>query len=215
MVHSIGTVVGPDQDTYSKSRGNVAKINVEMACLNQKKTVYDGEWLKIEYKDAPTYCHYFKFKGHEEKQCRNKEIDNAAKKRIKEAIEKKTRVTVVTTRVIEVNRRKSSRMNNGNIINELDTSKPQNNKIDIVLGKGKQKADESKNHQEYHEVGNNNIMNNSSLEQEEVRSEHTRDDLTTEEEGSESSSADEEHIDSDDEADELIQAFTNSKHEEE
>lgn len=58
-------------------------------------------------------------------------------------------------------------------------------------------------------------MNNSSSKQEEVNSEHIGDGLTIEEEGSESSSVDEEHINSDYEADKFIQALTNSKHEEE
>lgn len=56
MVQFIGTVVGHIQATYSKSRGNVAKVKVEIDLLKLKQDSIwlgydmlhgseDGEWL--------------------------------------------------------------------------------------------------------------------------------------------------------------------------
>ncbi|KAH0672746.1 hypothetical protein KY284_023833 [Solanum tuberosum] len=65
LVQSIGIAVAPDQATFSKSRGNVAKIKVEIDLLRPKQEEIwlgykrpdgseDGEWLEIEYEDAPS-----------------------------------------------------------------------------------------------------------------------------------------------------------------
>ncbi|KAG5583439.1 hypothetical protein H5410_054066 [Solanum commersonii] len=69
MVSSIGTVVGRDQATYSKSRGNVTRIKVEINLLKPKLDQLwlgfnrldggeDGVWVKFEFEGVPSYCSY-------------------------------------------------------------------------------------------------------------------------------------------------------------
>ncbi|OIS95652.1 hypothetical protein A4A49_17679 [Nicotiana attenuata] len=109
LVSDVGVAVGPDQATYSKSRGNIAKIKVEIDLLkprldqiwlgfNLLDGTEDGRWLEIEYEKVPSYCLYCKLQGHLESQCRNKIRDERVKvqreeqyKREKESkIEKKS-----------------------------------------------------------------------------------------------------------------------------
>ncbi|OIT36230.1 hypothetical protein A4A49_02046 [Nicotiana attenuata] len=83
MVISIGTIMAPDMTTYSKSRGNVAKIKVETDLLKIRKDQIwlgfkrldsnekDGYWLDIEYEDAPSYCQYCRKQGYDVLSCRN------------------------------------------------------------------------------------------------------------------------------------------------
>ncbi|KAH0641234.1 hypothetical protein KY285_037820 [Solanum tuberosum] len=76
MVSSTGTAMAPDMATYSKSRGNVAKLKVEIDLLKPKQdqlwvgfnrldsNVEDGYWLDIEYEGALSYCLYCAMQGH-------------------------------------------------------------------------------------------------------------------------------------------------------
>lgn len=83
-------VVAPDLVTYCKSRGNVAKIKVEIDLLKPRLDKIwlgykkldrsdDGKWLDIEYEKVPSYCVYCKIQGHYESQCRNKIRDERLK----------------------------------------------------------------------------------------------------------------------------------------
>ncbi|PHT45576.1 hypothetical protein CQW23_14734 [Capsicum baccatum] len=65
-----GKAIGPDQATYSKSRGNMAKVKIEIDLLQPKQDniwlgfnridgTEDEQWLKVEYEEAPTYCYYY------------------------------------------------------------------------------------------------------------------------------------------------------------
>lgn len=69
MVQSIGTVVAPNQATYSKSRGNMTKVKIKIDLIKARqdkiwmgyKRPYgndNSEWLTVEYKGAPSYCQY-------------------------------------------------------------------------------------------------------------------------------------------------------------
>lgn len=66
MVQSVGVSIASDQATYSKFRGNIAKINVESALLKPKLNQIwlgfnmmdggeDGVWLDIECKGVTSY----------------------------------------------------------------------------------------------------------------------------------------------------------------
>ncbi|OIT23354.1 hypothetical protein A4A49_28503 [Nicotiana attenuata] len=69
MIQSIGVAIAPDQATYSKSRGNVAKIKVEINLLKPKLDqlwlALKGWnlWLDIEYEGVSFYCIYCKMQG--------------------------------------------------------------------------------------------------------------------------------------------------------
>ncbi|OIT02434.1 hypothetical protein A4A49_28080 [Nicotiana attenuata] len=87
MVSSIGNAMAPDMATYSKSRGNVAKLKVEINLLKPRQDQIwlgfkrldsneeDGYWLYIEYEGAPSYCQYCCMQGHDLLSCRNKKRD--------------------------------------------------------------------------------------------------------------------------------------------
>lgn len=90
LVSEVGVVVAPDQATYSKSRGNVAKVKVEIDLLkpkldqiwlgyNRLDSTEDGKWLDIECENVPSYYLYCKLQGHMESQCRNKIRDERIK----------------------------------------------------------------------------------------------------------------------------------------
>lgn len=90
MVSSIGKSVAPDLATYSKSRGNVAKIKVEIDLFKLRLDsiwlgfkrpdgTNDGRWLEVEYERPHAYCQYCKMQGYEEKNCRNKVVDEGKK----------------------------------------------------------------------------------------------------------------------------------------
>lgn len=95
MISAVGHAIAPDQDTYSKSRGNVAMVKVEIDLLKPKLNELwlgfkrldgseDGEWLQIEYEDVPSYCNYCKLHGHNEIQCWTKARDERIKKQMEE-----------------------------------------------------------------------------------------------------------------------------------
>lgn len=83
--------MAPDMATYSKSRGNVVKLKVEIELLKPKQdqlwvgfnrldsNVEDGYWLDIEYEGAPSYCLYCAMQGHDQNSCRNKKRDETFK----------------------------------------------------------------------------------------------------------------------------------------
>ncbi|XP_060210382.1 uncharacterized protein LOC132637284 [Lycium barbarum] len=108
IIKSVGTAVAPDQATYSKSRGNVAKIKVKIDLLkprldqiwlgfNRLEGGEDGVWLDIEYKGVPSYCNYCCIQGHLESQCRKKARDDRIKAQKKEAEEKEKKKLLKTT----------------------------------------------------------------------------------------------------------------------
>lgn len=91
--------MAPDQTTYSKSRGNVAKIKVEIDLLKPRLDQIwlrfkrldgtdDGRWLDIEYEKISNYCLYCRMQGHMESQCRNKIWDDRIKLQRKEKTRK-------------------------------------------------------------------------------------------------------------------------------
>lgn len=79
--------MAPNMATYSKSRGNAAKIKVEIDLLKPSKDQIrlgfkrldsneeDGYWLDIEYEGAPSYCQYCCMQGHDILSCKNKNRD--------------------------------------------------------------------------------------------------------------------------------------------
>ncbi|OIT35226.1 hypothetical protein A4A49_28326 [Nicotiana attenuata] len=90
LVQDVGVAVAPDLATYSKSRGNVAKVKVEIDLLKPRLDQIwlgykrldgtdDGKWLDIEYEKVPSYCVYCKMQGHCESQCRNNIRDERIK----------------------------------------------------------------------------------------------------------------------------------------
>lgn len=75
MVKDVGVEVAPDQVTYSRFRGNMAKVKVEIDLLKPRLDriwlgfkrldgTDDGKWLDIEYEKVPSYCLYCKMQGH-------------------------------------------------------------------------------------------------------------------------------------------------------
>ncbi|OIT39728.1 PREDICTED: uncharacterized protein LOC109237715 [Nicotiana attenuata] len=83
IVESVGTAIAPDQATYSKTNGNVAKLKVEIDLLKPKQDQIwlgfnklegseDGMWLDIEYDGVPSYCKCCLLQGHMEDQSRVK-----------------------------------------------------------------------------------------------------------------------------------------------
>ncbi|OIT22387.1 hypothetical protein A4A49_35610 [Nicotiana attenuata] len=95
MISAAGHAIAHDQATYSKSRGNVAKVKVEIDLLKPRLNELwlgfkrldgseDGEWLQIEYEDVPSYCNYCKLQGHNEIQCWTKARDERIKKQREE-----------------------------------------------------------------------------------------------------------------------------------
>ncbi|XP_060180681.1 uncharacterized protein LOC132610402 [Lycium barbarum] len=83
IVESVGIAIAPDQATYSKTRGNIAKLKVEIDLLKPKQDQIwlgfnrlegseDGKWLNIEYEGVPSYCKFCFLQGHMEDQCRVK-----------------------------------------------------------------------------------------------------------------------------------------------
>lgn len=87
MVESVGTGMAPDIATFSKSRGNVAKLKVEVDLFKPRQDQIwvsfkilgsneeDGYWLDIEYEDALAYCQYCLMQGHSQNSCRRKQWD--------------------------------------------------------------------------------------------------------------------------------------------
>lgn len=78
MIREVGTDVAPDQATYSNSRGNVAKIKVEIDLLKSRTDQIwlsfkrldgsdDRKWVDIKYEKVPSYCLYCKMQGHLER----------------------------------------------------------------------------------------------------------------------------------------------------
>lgn len=99
----MGVVVAPDQATYSKSRGNVAKVKVEINLLKPKLDQIwlgykrldgsdDGKWLEIEYEKVSSYCLYCKMQVHHESQCRNNIRDERIKLQREEQTKKEENV---------------------------------------------------------------------------------------------------------------------------
>lgn len=79
--------MAPDIATFSKSRGNVAKLKVEVDLFKPRQDQIwvsfkilgsneeDGYWLDIEYEDALAYCQYCLMQGHSQNSCRRKQWD--------------------------------------------------------------------------------------------------------------------------------------------
>ncbi|XP_070036954.1 uncharacterized protein [Nicotiana tomentosiformis] len=97
MVQYLEVSIAPDQATYSKFRGNIAKIKVEINLLKPKLDQIwlgfnridsggDGVWLDIEYEGVPSYCLYCKIQGHVESQYRNKIRDERIKQNREERL---------------------------------------------------------------------------------------------------------------------------------
>ncbi|XP_060170457.1 uncharacterized protein LOC132601380 [Lycium barbarum] len=140
---------------------NVAKVKVEIDLLKPKQDIIwlgfkrldgteDGRWLEVEYEGAPTYCHYFKIQGHEEQQCRTKDVDTDTKKKSKKIAEK-SRLRDSNKQdkdgFQEVKSKKFNRKNGGIVSNEPVPSKHQKSKVTNVPGKEKQKVDNTNREQ--------------------------------------------------------------------
>uniref|UniRef100_M1DQL1 LINE-type retrotransposon LIb DNA, complete sequence, Insertion at the S11 site n=1 Tax=Solanum tuberosum TaxID=4113 RepID=M1DQL1_SOLTU len=162
LVQSIGIAVAPDQATFSKSRGNVAKIKVEIDLLRPKQEEIwlgykrpdgseDGEWLKIEYEDAPSYCAYCRLQGHTEMECRTK-INRENEKRLREEQMKNIKTTTPQSQETEdgfqeVSRKKGkqNRKNVGVVISEPNAHDQKKKTLPLVEGKGKNATNETTN----------------------------------------------------------------------
>lgn len=114
LLSPIGKVLHLDLASMQKTRGSAAKVNMQVD-LTQDRPYHvwlgfaddqdvngDGQWLKVVYKDLPTYCLHCKHLGYKEYYCTIKKIKEEEKRKASEETSNKNE-NQTTNRIANTN----------------------------------------------------------------------------------------------------------------